>query len=119
MLGCITLEAIADDAVAHAMLFSARMDAVKTGLGSVVVGSIADWQRWGVWSVDDNDQPIRPMHGHKDYSRANRMGSRGVYVHYTLPAGRYMVKAPFSWRGTDIYICRITDAGEVMRERSI
>jgi len=119
MRACLSLEAIGEDAIGHLRLGRVRCNAAIPGSADAIIGSVAEWQRWGVWTVDDRDNPIREVYGHKDYSRANRMGSRGVTVSYMLEPGRYMVKSPVSWRKTDMYICAVTDDGRIVRERSI
>ena len=48
------------------------------------------------------------VNGKKDYSLANSVGSRGVYLYYTLRRGSvYEVFALTSWRGEDRYFCRV------------
>lgn len=47
------------------------------------------------------------VRGQKDYSQANSVGSRGVYIYYALPSGIYEVNAPLSWTKTDRYYCRV------------
>lgn len=47
----------------------------------------------------------------KDYSRANSVGSRGVYANYILESGRiYDVKCH-----KDRYYCKIDDQGKIIR----
>lgn len=51
----------------------------------------------------------------KDYSRANSVGTRGVYAYYILDEGPvYEVSSPVSWRNTDRYFCRVID-GKIVR----
>ena len=46
--------------------------------------------------------------GRKDYRHANSVGSRGVYVWYTLRKGRvYWVQDLITWKRTERYFCRI------------
>jgi hypothetical protein len=48
---------------------------------------------------------------HKDYSRANKKGSRGVFAEYTLESGRiYDVKD-----GDRRYFCNVNDDGDIVR----
>lgn len=57
----------------------------------------------------------RFLRGRLDYRRANGTGSRGVYLHFLLPANRfYEVKQPVSWRKDVRWLCRTTDDGEVV-----
>lgn len=54
------------------------------------------------------------VRGQKDYSQANSVGSRGVYIYYALTSGIYEVNAPLSWSRTDRYFCRVKD-GQIIR----
>lgn len=48
------------------------------------------------------------IRGQKDYSEANSVGSRGVYVYYYLEEGKiYDVKKPVSWKNDRRFFCRI------------
>lgn len=50
-----------------------------------------------------------------DYSRANSVGSRGVYKCFWLDERSYYeVSSPESWRGTDRYFCEVIN-GKVVR----
>lgn len=118
MLVSLRLEAIGEAGSACLRLLHGRVrDAFNRDLADALVGEIPD--RWGVWELDGQDHIFRPMYGRKDYSRSNSKGTRGVYVYYALPPGRYLVHAPESWSRTDKYICTVTEAGEVVRERTL
>lgn len=59
------------------------------------------------------------VHGVRDYSRANSVGSRGVWECFALEPGIYEVKHPVSWRRTRRYFISVTDDGsyhEINRE---
>lgn len=47
--------------------------------------------------------------GVKDYTHANSVGSRGVYVFYALPPGLYEVNEPVRWRRNDRYFIQVAD----------
>lgn len=48
------------------------------------------------------------LSGQKDYSEANSIGSRGVYVYYHLEPGRvYEVNELVTWTRTRRYFCRV------------
>lgn len=51
-----------------------------------------------------------------DYSRANSVGSRGVYHYYHLQSGRiYEVAARLSWKRTVQYFCYVNgNSGEIV-----
>lgn len=51
----------------------------------------------------------------RDYGRM-RTVSRGIYRHYVLESDKvYEVCAPLSWRKSDRYFCRVTEAGDIER----
>lgn len=55
------------------------------------------------------------LHGRKDYSLANGIGSRGVYLWYDLESSRiYEVKEQKTWRAWDRYYCRV-EANQLIR----
>lgn len=58
------------------------------------------------------------LRGQKDYSQANSIGSRGVYVYYPLKPGIYEVHERVTWRRTRRYFVRVKDAEitEISRE---
>lgn len=52
---------------------------------------------------------------HKDYSKGNSVGTRGVYLHFLLVEGKiYEVFHFISWKNTNRYFCRIVD-GKVVK----
>ena len=46
----------------------------------------------------------------KDYSHANSVGSRGVYLHFALKDGIYQVSKHESWKRTRRYFIRVHEA---------
>ena len=54
------------------------------------------------------------MRGQIDYSHANMVGSRGVYIYYPLKDGLYEVNARETWKRTRRYFLRVE--GETMTE---
>jgi hypothetical protein len=46
----------------------------------------------------------------KDYSRANSIGSRGVYAYYVLDPGLYEVSRRVSWSQTERYFACVDGA---------
>lgn len=64
------------------------------------VWRIGGWSHNGL--IEDRLTP------HRDYSRANSVGSRGIYEYYFLiPGNIYHVIAPESWKRSDEYYCKI------------
>ena len=56
------------------------------------------------------------VNGDVDYSRANSVGSRGVFRYYPLRSGRiYEVAERLTWKRSTQYFCRVNDAGEIVR----
>lgn len=56
------------------------------------------------------------LKGQYDYSEANSVGSRGVFVRYWLQAGElYHVSSPQNWKRSDQYFCFIDEAGLINR----
>jgi len=55
---------------------------------------------------------------HKDYSRANSTGSRGIYAYYILGDGIYEVNQRESWKRTRRYFIRVVEdkITEISRE---
>jgi hypothetical protein len=54
--------------------------------------------------------------GKRNYSQANRDGSRGVMVWYVLEEDKlYLVHSPRSWTRNDVYYATVTPRGEVAR----
>lgn len=93
----LTLEAIADDAVAFSGARKRNRVEVLYGLGYA-----------GRWITEW-------VPGRSDFRRANSVGSRGVYCTYELLCGPiYRIEAPQSWRSTDIYFAHVV-AGEIVR----
>jgi len=55
------------------------------------------------------------IEGHADYSNANSVGSRGVYIYYILQDGNiYHVSSPINFKRRDTYFCRV-EQGEIIR----
>lgn len=59
--------------------------------------------------------------GVRDYSEANRSGSRGIFVYYALPDGIYEVNDRYHWNKVRRYYIRVSDATitEITREEAI
>jgi hypothetical protein len=56
--------------------------------------------------------------GQRDYSKANSIGSRGVYEYFALKPGIYEVHERLTWKRTRRYFCRVQEAEiiEINRE---
>jgi hypothetical protein len=65
--------------------------------------------------LNDEGMIKRRLKGQLDYSKANSVGSRGVFEYFFLQEGAmYHVSAPQTWKRTDQYFCRI-ESGKIMR----
>lgn len=111
----LKLEAIGDDTADAARRFAGFCRA----LGFEGNASGTGWRRPWVAEVTGRDPRYRYtrqfLDGRKDYSAANSIGSRGVYVYYHLEPGRiYEVNDLATWGHTDRYLCRVED-GRVIR----
>ncbi|REK68027.1 MAG: hypothetical protein C6P35_03395 [Cohnella sp.] len=59
------------------------------------------------------------LRGRKDYSEANKKGSRGVYYYYELYPGKiYQINDRISWKVTRRYFARVIDGNLVEIEES-
>lgn len=118
MRASLVIEAIGHSTVQMMRVWKGALS--EAGLGRAAhaaLGDPLDFARWGVCEVDGTGRKVRQVFGRTDYSQANRKGSRGVRIWYALESGkRYKVRAPESWSATDEYFCRITEAGDIVRE---
>lgn len=119
MKAILKLEAIGDDADS---LVKLRAMGIDTALGYGVSRAITRRGPKRYWAAEITGFDTRFgyqrrfLYGKKDYMHANSMGSRGVYVYYTLESGAvYEVLEPLSWRKSDRYFCRVTDNGKIER----
>jgi hypothetical protein len=94
---------------------------IRKWLAQVIRQSLRPWvariagldSRWGL-----RREFVRP---NVDYSRANSVGSRGVYGYYLLDDGIYEVSHPVSWRNHRRYFVRAAEGRirEIDREEVI
>ena len=78
-------------------------------IGNPRLGFSPAWVDEVIGITSDGFEKLR-LRGQKDYSEANSVGSRGVYIYYFLQENRlYHVSAPRNWKKTDEYFCRIKD----------
>jgi hypothetical protein len=56
------------------------------------------------------------LRGKRDYSRANSVGSRGVWIYYLLESGRvYEVQRRVTWGTSERFFCRVNTDGAIER----
>lgn len=54
------------------------------------------------------------VRSHRDYSRANSKGSRGVYLWFVIESDKlYEVHERVSWKNTRNYFCCVTEQGDI------
>ncbi len=84
-----------------------------------LLGKIAPVRAWVAQIVG-----IDPHYGYKrvflrgkyDYTRANSVGSRGIFVFYMLESGHiYEVSDPISWKRINRYFCTVSQVGDIIQ----
>ena len=110
----LKLECIGDNIRAQSRFVTNIINEIYDGLGDVVVGRPPS----GPWVAEiDGKHPKyrwerRFLDGRKDYSEANSIVSRGVYLYYILAPGHiYEVNDLVSWQSRQRYFCRVDDNG--------
>lgn len=117
-LGNLRIEAIGDDL--EDQLRSARREMRDAGVPPEEIRTSAPRIR-SAWVAEIRGRSRKYglarafIRGKKDYSEANSVGSRGVYIYYFLEPGRYYeVSEPRSWRHTERYFAKVR-GGKVVR----
>jgi hypothetical protein len=105
----LSLEAIGDDQVARLQGYAQMLQTIAPAqAGAFRAPRRQPWvahltglcSRYGLRRVF--------LRGQKDYTKANSVGSRGVYCFYTLEEGLlYEVHALLSWQRAERYYCQI------------
>lgn len=68
---------------------------------------------WVAKITMDGDQIKRTfLRGQKDYSEANSVGSRGVYLYFHLEMGLYDVFSLETWKRSRRYFLKVEESGE-------
>jgi hypothetical protein len=112
----LKLECIGDNVRAQTKFYTDNINSLIPGLGSLAFGDMPDrYFVYEIWYERKNyDIKKRKLYPKKDYTKANSVGSRGVYAFYFLENGKvYEVKKPTSWKSSDHYFCRIENNQEV------
>lgn len=109
----IKIEAIGDDVDQMLRFFTGLTNEMVPGLGDVTFGKPAKtyWVAQ-ITGVDLKYKYARQfLRGKKDYTHANRKGSRGVFVYYLLESGNlYEVKKSSKRR----LFCIVDDDGDII-----
>ena len=108
----LCLEAICDDTVAKSRLYAGIAEDALPGYGAYLRIPSRAW----VAEITGRDPKYGLarsfVHGKKDYSQSNSVGSRGVKLWYELWPGRvYDVSHPVCWKRTRRYFCRVEGNG--------
>ena len=86
----------------------------RIGDGNPAVPNRA-WVRWIRYLHPIDGFVYDTLKPQLDYSRANSIGTRGVYAYYILTENAlYEISAPLSWKRVDHYYCRIAN-DEIIR----
>lgn len=118
MKATLKLEVIGDNTHQHLKLWTSVINEALPGVGSALLGNCPP-SCW-VAEITGTDHKYgfdrEFLRGRKDYSKANSIGSRGVYLWYILESGRYYeVKERTSWSGSDRYFVKVTMGGDIER----
>ena len=118
MKAMLELEAIGENSFQYVNSIYRRFEQMSPGLGDELVGKPSPhyWcaEILGLHPVYTLSR--RFLQGQKDYARANRKGSRGIYVYYLLESGKlYEVKEPVSWKNTARNFYIVTPSGDIER----
>jgi hypothetical protein len=123
LLAVIRLEHIADDCYAYRK-YATRINPLYERCGKVYQLTQRGLRPWvaRLTGLNARGGLVREfVHGQRDYSQANSVGSRGVYEYIPLKDGVYEVNERLTWKRARRYFIRIQDAqiAEIGREEVI
>ena len=116
----IKIERIGDNLSSRMKLYTKQINNILPGLGEAVIGKFPS-RGWCAEIIGLHPKykfDRRFLKPNVDYSQANGIGSRGVYLYYNLDENHiYEISEPKSWKRTDRYfaivkdnkLCRITE----------
>lgn len=124
MRAVLKLEHFAEDFTQEVRLWGAKLgqDTMRALMGSE---GKPPWRPWvaRITGLESRYGLKREfVHGTKDYSQANSIGSRGVYEYFALSPGVYEVSHMVTWRKSRRYFLRVTEDAtttEITREEAI
>ena len=119
MKATLCLEYIGESGDAQLALLSLKLDGIANGLANAAFGCKNPRKPW-VAEITGTHEKFGFervfLESKRNYSRANKSGSRGVELWFILESGKvYEVKSPKSWRSVDRYFCRVNDDGDIIR----
>jgi len=112
----LKLECIGDNVRAQTQFYTRNINSLIPGLGTLTFGEMPDrYFVYEVWYDRKNyDIKKQKLYPKKDYSKANSVGSRGIYAFYFLENNKiYEIKKPISWKSSDHYFCKIENDLEI------
>ena len=107
----IKIERIGDDTDALLGMWRKVANDIVPGLGDVTFGTERACKAWCAEITGFHPKyrfERKFMRANRDYTYANKTGSRGVYDYFNLENGHiYDISSPISWKNTERYYCRI------------
>jgi hypothetical protein len=118
MLATLKIEAIGDNGYQLMELGKRVLNEAIPGAGEIVVGNFP--KRAWVAKIVGKSKKYKFdrvfVRGKKDYSQANSVGSRGIYIWYFLEPGFfYEVSEPVSWKNTNRFFCKVDCEGNIIK----
>ena len=112
----LAIELFGDDTYQLLKMWTRVMDDMVPGLGKMTIGE--NIPRPWVAKITGRDPKYKYAREFQraqwDYSKANSVGSRGIYLYYWLDEGcLYEVKEQVTWKRWERYFCR-AEAGELV-----
>jgi hypothetical protein len=108
----LKLEAIGDNVRAQLKSLCAHLDSLAPGAGGSSLKGLSPW----VARIHGQDPQFgftrEFIRGQKDYSAANSIGSRDVWLFWFLEPGVYEIYARESWNSSRRYFLHINAKGE-------
>lgn len=116
MKAVLKIEAIGDNCDQFIRFNKCMLNDAMPGLGDLTIGKIpvSYFVAEVVGFSNKYKYKRRFLNAKKDYTHANSVGSRGVYLYYFLESGKiYDIKQPISWRRTLRYFCKVAELGDI------
>ena len=114
MRAVISLELIGDNYIQHLKLIEsgkAKIPHLKQYIKVLRYGR-RQFRPWVAKLLGTNGRGFKRqfMHSARDYSRANSIGSRGIFEYYALPSGLYEINECIKLGHNRRYFIRVQDA---------
>ena len=116
MKNILELEVFGDNVRQQWSIYRGVSEMIAPGIFDKAIGRMPSYT-WvaEITGFDDKYKYARIfLNGKKDYSRANAVGSRGIYLEFTLESNKiYEVMAQQTWKRYSRYFCIVTDIGDI------